>query len=157
MDSIASVTMATGGHYTCSNRHAACWLHHMIFFALQILCWMMLWNPSTIKRDLELQSTILPHNVNPGPFHCPCIWYNSEQQWTLTGKVWEASADEHQNDFQLLVQPCYSLLVDSAILQQHIVDLLGCQWTLELLAIQHLCLQNLNWLDKEKKAVLEYL
>ena len=122
MDSIASVTMATGGHYTCSNRHAACWLHHMIFFALQILCWMMLRNPSTIKRDLELQSTILPHNVNPGPFHCPCIWYNSEQQWTLTGKVWEASADEHQNDFQLLVQPCYSLLVDSAILQQHIVD-----------------------------------
>ena len=155
MDSIASVTMATGGHYTCSNRHAACWLHHMIFFALQILCWMMLWNPSTIKRDLELQSTILIHNLKksrPIPLSLHLI-----QQWTLTGKVWEASADEHQNDFQLLVQPCYSLLVDSAILQQHIVDLLGCQWTLELLAIQHLCLQNLNWLDKEKKAVLEYL
>jgi len=44
-----------------------------------------------------------------------------------------------------------TLLVDSAILQQHIVDLLGRQWTLELLAIQHLCLQNLNWLDKEKQ------
>jgi len=49
------------------------------------------------------------------------------------------------------MEPCYSLLVDSVILQQHIVDLLGRQWTLELLAIQHLCLQNLNWLDKEKQ------
>jgi len=78
MDSIASATMATGGYYTCSNHHAACWLHPMIFFALQSLCWMMLWNPSTIKRDLELQSTILLHNVTPSPFHCPSILYNTE-------------------------------------------------------------------------------